>query len=554
MESLKLKAVFSRSVLKHFTVRGSESDFAFSIAVARVLFGLIVVYLNADVLGVAVVMDDPMMGAARCIAGILAGFMVSIGFLTPLALGWIFCFEFWPGVFLYNLGIMVMILTGWVLLLLGAGLQHGLDARIAKTRYGSWLRWGSMPPTQENFAKVRLFGLFLYWGICFSAMAFHFHDPLWLRGEVLPLAFTSSYLTDHRIFVEMLRDASPFLFQLTGKAILFVQGVWELFLIFLFFVPGLRVFAHVQGYLFFGVSLLGLNLGVLPYAEIVFWLLLFNDPARLRGLLRNSSRALTENSGPQRRESESRLAHAIMMIGLIVSAHFIVETAYFNIVHGNPDASGRFGGVVLKATRSVYSQAPVNVFNLNDLQMNAYNPVLFELDETGRPRRITGFYGIHGGRLSLLKNDYLYFIHSLQWQRSLKETKFLNGDPGQPSPQTMAFLRRFASLDFCLQRSERPKTYGVAIFERLLERNESLSYWYWTKSKLVGTTRITITPESIGQQDLCRLSYDLGPGHFHETERITLSLDFLKAHWMKMDPLVQEGSRATESAKAVGGG
>jgi len=538
--------VFSQAVLKRFTVHGSESDFAFSIAVVRVLFGLIVVYLNADVLGVAVIMDDPVMGAAKCITGILAGTMVSVGFLTPLALGWIFCFEFWPGMFLYNLGIMVMILTGWVLLLLGAGLQHGLDARIAKMRYGSWLRWGSLPPTGENFAKARVFGLFLYWGICFSAMAFHFHDSLWLRGEILPLAFTSGYLTDHRIFVETFREASPFLFQLVGKAMLLIQGVWELLLVFLFFVPGLRIFAHVQGYLFFGLSLLCLNLGVLPYAELVFWMLLFNDPARVRRLLRISPArqvlALTEDGSKSRRyESGSRLrlAHVIMAVGLTVSAHFIVETAYFNIVHGNPDASGRFGGAVLKAARSMYSQAPVNVFNLNDLQMNAYNPVLFELDEAGRPHRIAEFYGIHGGRLSLLKNDYLYFIHSLQWQRSPANTKFLNGNPGQPSSQTMAFLRRLASLDFCLQRSERPRTYGVAIFERLLERNENLSYWYWTKSKLVGTTRITITPESIGQQDLCRLSYDLGPGHFNQAERMASSLEFLKANWMKMDPLVR---------------
>ncbi len=518
-----------------FKVIISPRELQVNLAISRVLFGLITIYMSVSVYGFAVIADDPGKLTATCALGAIFGLMICGGVLTPVALLGLIAYYLWPGMFIYNLGTLVMTVLAWLLLLFGAGESLGFDAYLRRQRLFRWIYCFSTPLTSENLAYLRFFGIFLYWALTLSAMVYHFDDPFWQNLDVLPLILTSGYITDYYELFSYFRSINPLLFVTIGKAGLFIQGIWEIGLIFLCFFAWGRRFVHVQGYLFFFSCFL-LNLDVLPYAEIILWLLLFGDAGRIAVWITQKIRGLTVEDAKiadnfQRTIIDATLASrgipiaARVVIGAGVSAACLmtVQNTSLNVFGSAPDF---FEKPFFRTLFDAFGQVPVNVFNIPDLHLNAWNPVLVELNEAGQLSRVVPYYDMDGGRLDLLNNSYLYFNRSLRWQRSSLATKFKNGDPKQLQAMTVDFVRRLAVLDYCLNRSTQERNYAVAFFSRDLERNDL--FYAWRSSKLESMQRISIKPEDIPDKALCNSSFDLKPGHFDSRSRGLKTFTFLK--------------------------
>lgn len=255
----------------------------------RILFGALYLHKYADVLGYAAIADNP--GAvwwASLGAIALAGFVL-IGFLTPLALV-LMMYWFVANVpFSRSLGEQVMAMTIIGLLLFGAGRDLGVDGWLIrkgrfKRLYGV-LYALSAGLTRRNIGLIRLILLGLYWSASIGAMLFHYEDALWWQGGVLQIALTTHYWNDHAdAFIAFMNEA-PLLFHILCVAGLYVQAAFELAMVPLMFLGRIgRIFVLLQGLAFFFTSAVFLNLGYLPYVEILLWGLIFSycAPARIR--------------------------------------------------------------------------------------------------------------------------------------------------------------------------------------------------------------------------------------------------------------------------------
>lgn len=499
-----------------------------SIALSRILFGLLVIHQHLDCFGYAVVADSPQPIRTICTIAATAGLCLTLGLLTPLAIATLLVYFAYAPIVFY-LGTMVSVPLLWGLLLLGAGQTHGLDALLLRRRLGQQmlrpLYLLAVSQTEIQVARVRFLLLVLFWGQCVSACVFHGGDDFWWRGTVLQVALTTPYWCDHYKLLATIRDGIPAVYVALCLIGLYVQVFWELFLVPLMYCRWGRVFVFGQGVAFFLVSLFLLNLQYLPLVEMALWILVFGYAVRVP--VRPTLQALRELAraalAAWRRLAEPGVSLGDRGLGLLLLVA-LVAVVLQNVANclTPPGPESPRNTPWLQAQGQplfrLFGQGPVNVFNEKDLRTGATYFVLYETDEEGRRLRVVPFMDDEGGRLDYLRNDLLYYGHSLPWQRIGWEAQFGTGRLPRPTAPTAGLVRRVALLDALLTSRPGPRHYRAEFFTRRMEK-ESLPA-HWGSSRHVLSLGVTLDEEMLvrGEREE-RYCFNVLPGHVASISR-----------------------------------
>jgi len=118
--------------------------------------------------------------------------------------------------------------------------------------------------------------LFFFYGmLSLQALIFHLQDDFWLKGMTPGILFTSSYLCDFWQMFRQLESTSPNLFWGISKIITFLQTVFQIGMIPLLFTKNGKIFVIFWGSIFIAMSLLCLQISILPMLELILWGYLF---------------------------------------------------------------------------------------------------------------------------------------------------------------------------------------------------------------------------------------------------------------------------------------
>ena len=144
--------------------------------------------------------------------------------------------------------------------------------------------------------------------------------------------------------------------------------------------------------------------------------------------------------------------------------------------------------------------------------------VLCETDVSGVMVRTVPYLDIRGGRLSYLRNDLMYFGHSLPWQRLAAD------EQARTAPE---LAMRIGVLDARLH-APADRHYLALYFTQ--SRVAFRRYQRWTEPELRGGFRFDV-PSSVRAQFDAILpypSYDLPPGHFGQARRLVETTEALR--------------------------
>lgn len=443
-------------------------------------FGLLVFHRYADISGFAILQNQPYSYFPTWILCAFLGLLIFIGFLTPFALVALGLFLLFPPL-AGNLGDQVSLINLWGLLLLGAGEAFSVDEKLLQDpRWKKQMRSLYRLSNVCSLGQIRFLLVLFFWGVCFSAVSYHFADPLWKKGQVLQVMLDTPYLSQFYWFFHAIRLNHPTLYHWGCTLALFVQATWELFLFPLMFFRAGRIFVVIQGLIFFLVSIVVLELQYLPLQELVWWTMALAYPFRAQ-------------------ETEEKWNPL-----LITGATGLVFSLISGIALTPSEMALRIG--------KVFGQFPVSVFNREDLNMGSHYLILTELDATGNPKRVVPLQDIDGGRLDYLRNDLLYFSHSLAWCRQPPAWRFQ--PDGKPLASTDELAERVVRLDSCLQKRTQPSEYAAYFFSRKLK--DADKYPYWGESSFIGRKVYRSEKEDSW---LCTHAFNLPPGHPKSNER-----------------------------------
>jgi len=496
-------------ILGHFSLPVQQPAFEKMLNLCRILLGLGMLHRYIDILGFAVIANDPL--GATDDARYAATFCVALclGFATPLALLGMMFFTFYTP-FGFTIGHQMVLLACWVLLFGGAGRRISIDAwlleRPAVGRVISALYSLAVPFSPSMFAGLRFMVLLLYASISFCALAYHFDDPLWLSGNVLQVLSTMSYMTDHAATAAAFRDALPGVYDVLCSIGLFLQCALELLMLPLCFFRWGRAFVALQWLGFILLRAVQMNLGYLCFTELLLWLLVFGYRP-IGNVLRGRTMApLSATAGHFRDSRPGRLLGAFLITASATVLYFnVVNTATIN---APGSALSRLPHMPL--TFRLFVQWPVNVFNEDDLAMGSGQLVLCETDAAGGILRTVPYLDHHGGRLSYMRNDLMYFGHSVPWQRSPREKQ------ARTAP---ALAMRIALLDARLHpRADRH--YLALFFAQSQEPFDG--YAKWGAPVLQGGFALDVPLAFRARVDalLPSPSFDLPPGHVGQQRRM----------------------------------
>jgi predicted DCC family thiol-disulfide oxidoreductase YuxK len=185
----------------------------------------------------------------------------------------------------------------------------------------------------------------------------------------------------------------------------------------------------------------------------------------------------------------------------------------------------------------LFGQGAVNVINEDDLIAASVGIVITETHMDGTFKRVVPFMDINGGRLDYLRNDLLYFMYSLQWQRNHARNKnFTNDSPPKPTQYSHMVATLVSMLDACLEGPEQKHFYKVNFYMKDRKRNRSFEYW--SAPKLIHSSPLTIGPEATRQWGpRCHGAYNLPPGHYFSDYRTALTEKALREATNKSNPV-----------------
>jgi hypothetical protein len=505
--------IFSRAsdyIVRCFELPVEESLFRRTVEVCRVLIGIGMMHRYLDIGGFVVAAPHPGLAERDVLVATMVSAAVTMGLLTPVALlGMLYFTLYTP--FGFTIGHQIVTLIVWMLLFAGAGQRWSIDASLLRLPNLSKLFRAlyvlEVPFSPRSFGLMRMVGLWLFWTISLAAMSFHFKDELWLEGKVLQILLATPYLTDHADAAAAFRDASPVLYGALGTAAIVVQSTFELFAWPLCLFRWGRIFVAAQWLAFIVVRGVFMNLGYLVYEELVLWLFLFT----LRPWAVWNHRVVRRQPQPAPEEPLRPGFRGIVLRAFIASA--IAVSSYFTVANAArinlPE-----GSVTLpfppKTVLRLFAQWPVDVFNKADMSMGAQQLVIVETDDEGAPVRVVPFLDYQGGRLSYLRNDFMYFGMSLPWQRYTREQQLRTG-PG------LAF--RVGLVDAALRSGDGPHRYAALFFTQELEPFSG--YQRWSSPQFRGGFRFEVADEYLKSRKPPTLpSYDLPPGHASQAERL----------------------------------
>lgn len=508
-------------VIRAFELPVDERLFRRTVEACRILIGLGMVHRYVDIGGFLTMAPHAGLAERDVVVATLVGAAVTFGFLTPLALAGLLYFTLHTP-FGFTLAHQIVALVAWILLFSGAGQKMSADAQLLRLPGLSHVVRSmyvlAVPFSTRTYAVMRLIVLWLFWSIAWGAMSFHFRDELWLRGNVLQLLFVTPYMTDFAEATAAFRDGAPGLYGFLCRTALGVQAVFEFLLWPLCLFRWGRIFVAVQWFGFIAVRGLFMNLGYLCYDELVLWLFVFTLQPWAVWQHRVSGGPLGPESHQTRKKGFAvAVLHTFALLGVVVSVYFNVT----NFARLNAPGSAVARAPLPSTLFRIFGQWPVDVFNKADMSLGAAHLVLVELDEQGGVLRIVPYLDDDGGRLSYLRNDFMYYGVSLPWQRLPRDLQIR---------QAPTLARRVALLDASLTSGKPERHYAALLFTRTVE--PFATYQKWSDAAFHGGLRFALSEDDVRNQRPPTLAaYDLPPGHVGQQYRASRTLSRVRQLW-----------------------
>ncbi len=206
----------------------------------------------------------------------------AIGFFTPIAtISLIFLARYCDEVFqTFNLGTNILIYLLLLLLLINHGLNISIDAYLIRSsKFFSYILIKIYNilgrQSAESIRRTYFLGFLFYAITSMGAVLLHINDQYWYDGLTVQSMLSNSYLFKFYDISRKIEDSYPNLIYVLSACGVFVQTVFQLFMLVLIFFKYGKYFVIFWGLLFFTVSLVGINLSYLPYLEIIYWALIF---------------------------------------------------------------------------------------------------------------------------------------------------------------------------------------------------------------------------------------------------------------------------------------
>jgi len=171
---------------------------------------------------------------------------------------------------------------------------------------------------------------------------------------------------------------------------------------------------------------------------------------------------------------------------------------------------------------SILGQRAVNVINRADLGMGAPGIVLIETDANGEFMRTVPFMDLNGGRLSYLRNDFLYFRLSLPWQRQYI-TK--NRSDTLQKKIMISFQKlgeAVGALDSCLRQAGGLRYYRADLYIKEPKRTSYFDFWGAPKKAASHSYSVDIDQLNTSAPK-CQWAFNLLPGHMYSAQRIAMT-------------------------------
>ena len=454
-----------------FSQNSNHNSVHLAVGVSRIYTGIIIFTQAIGNFGIVPIFDDlPQRVAFEQLMVSLCGLMLAVGFLTPIALLFLI-YSFTFSDLSLSLGCQVARILLLGLILLRSGKIYSVDkylyskfSRVYKFLYCVGI--DSKPSISFNWLKFGL--MVLFWGICLSAMIFHFQDKSWLSGEVLSVALTGSFYSKYSGFFRSLADNYPQAFCFFCISGLIVQAFWETFLVSLMFLRLGKYFVIFQGVAFFLCSIIIFELQFLPFFEVGLWLLLFGNLV----FCRNKSVS----------DFDGKFVRSVFFAGLVMVFFTI---CFLVVLVFKPDFLNNLNSSKFKKITNLgfklFGQGPVSVFNKDDLSADEFYMVIYELDENGNRIRCVPYFDADGNRLRYMRNDLICYRLAIPWHRLDKNQKFLNEQEKKPTDASSKVFKSIAFLDAKLQKRNGRVHYGAEIYERHFETTFFLSRWKESK-------------------------------------------------------------------------
>jgi len=307
---------------------------------------------------------------------------------------------------------------------------------------------------EQRIFVARWVTLFLYSVKALYSVTLHRTDQFWSEGTVGNALLTSTFMSRfpqawRHLFSEY--DSVEKLISFGSATFIPVFGA----LVFLVIIGGKFARLCIQQALlsFFLFSLLFLNLGILPFVEILLWRFWFSQQPQKAGMGPN----LRVDRTPVHAECDQplplNLRRSVSVI-LIVSATYIATIPSIARFNAFPDVLIEQKPIVL--TRQILGLAPINVFNAEDLEMSSRWIVITEIE---------GQDGIFtrrdGSRQPIQMLDAVYFGSTLRLRRemiNMTEEEVCNRG------EVLIHERRFEQVSKLLRRTA--TEYFISAFEQ----------------------------------------------------------------------------------------
>ncbi len=167
-------------------------------------------------------------------------------------------------------------------------------------------------------------------------------------------------------------------------------------------------------------------------------------------------------------------------------------------------------------------QGNVNVLNSTDLKLGGPGIVLIETDANGKFKRTVPFMDLNGGRLSYLRNDLLYFQHSLIWQRKYTRLKDVTNLSKDFIVSFRGLGEEVGVLDACLRQSSGLRYYRADLFVKKIKSGPSFNFWGEPEKAASHSFSMDMDQLKITTPE-CQWAYNLPPGHLYSANRIALT-------------------------------
>jgi predicted DCC family thiol-disulfide oxidoreductase YuxK len=254
------------------------------INVLRVIVGFMFFYRSYNIfLYEIIIAEDPRL-AIISLFDTIASFCMMIGFLTPIAIGYLLLFHTYVHDLLldtFTLGSCVAQILMVIFLFTPSGRRLSLDSLIMRTRsIGSGFVGGLYSffgeATVNRIATVKFFAFISYGLLCMYSVYEHFLDPYWTNGTANVLLLSSNWLTGpHKLFRDLFTTYGSTAIFISMVA-LYIMVLWELVIIPFALIKGLtRQFVIWWGLAFFVVSIAVLQLSWLPHYQFALYAIFF---------------------------------------------------------------------------------------------------------------------------------------------------------------------------------------------------------------------------------------------------------------------------------------